>query len=94
MKCVDAEKFMEEICSHCDSYIEMCDRCFFKDIVNNAAAIDVPDVKHGKWIFVGDADEPQDGGDMCSVCGGFVWDLYTPDCKWCPYCGAKMDGVE
>lgn len=59
--------------------------------IDDAPTIDAVEVKHGEWIFVGDSEDPQNGGDMCSVCGEFVWDLYTPDCKWCPYCGAIMD---
>lgn len=34
MGLVSTETFMEQICSHCDSHIEMCDECLFKTIIN------------------------------------------------------------
>lgn len=49
---------------------------------------------HGEWEWIGDSEEPQDGVFMCSVCNGFVYDLVVEDCKYCPYCGAVMDGKE
>ena len=50
---------------------------------------DVQEVKHAKWIRLG-------GGDWCCSCCGFVrhtegsWKRPTE--KYCPNCGAKMDG--
>lgn len=56
--------------------------------------IDAVPVVHGEWEWIGDSEEPQDGVFMCSVCDGFVYDLVVEDCKYCPYCGAIMDGKE
>lgn len=56
--------------------------------------VDAVPVVHGLWIEVdeGDGDYTYD----CSVCGGKWWlAADTPEAngmKYCPYCGAKMDG--
>lgn len=47
-------------------------------------AADVVGVKHGEWIY-GDFDIPH-----CSECGNEV--LPNQISKFCPNCGAKMDG--
>lgn len=44
-------------------------------------AADVAPVRHGKWIRHGDWSE-------CSLCG----ESGTSHIKYCPNCGAKMDG--
>ena len=57
-------------------------------------AVDAAPVVHAYWIEVdeGDGDYTYD----CSVCGGKWWlAADTPEAngmKYCPYCGAKMDG--
>lgn len=59
-------------------------------------AVDAAPVVHGRWLEVdeGDGDYTYD----CSVCGGKWWLVEdTPEAngmKYCPYCGAKMDGGE
>lgn len=45
------------------------------------------EVKHGEWIY-----------DVkyysCSICAGIRFNLLLgTDAEYCPYCGAKMDGV-
>lgn len=54
-------------------------------------AADVVEVKHGRWIY----SERHAFSEECSVCGGDVrWD-YNGDLhhyKYCPNCGARMDG--
>ena len=53
--------------------------------IKSAAAADVVEVRHGRWL-------PQ------VVLGQKAWDcsecktLGSPHWKWCPVCGAKMDG--
>ena len=53
-------------------------------IVEDAPASDVVEVRHGRWI-----DEPIKGIRYhCSICFGrfdYTW-------HYCPNCGAKMDG--
>ena len=48
---------------------------------------DFVEVKHGEWIY-----------DVkyysCSICAGIRFNLLLgTDAEYCPYCGAKMDGV-
>lgn len=52
--------------------------------VKSVPAVDVVEVKHGEWIY-GDFDIPH-----CSECGNEV--LPNQISKFCPNCGAKMDG--
>jgi len=52
-------------------------------------AADVAPVRRGQWIAADDV------GDCCYKCSecGFVRDAYLLDArKYCPNCGAKMDG--
>lgn len=56
--------------------------------LNAIAVVDAEPVRHG-YIKI-QIINPYDGEDCyCSMCGH--WSL-LPDYKWCPYCGAKMDG--
>lgn len=60
------------------------------DTIKFHPAADVVEVKHGYWI---EEDENEDSWlgrcCVCSVCGSCP----TMEYKYCPYCGAKMDGV-
>lgn len=53
--------------------------------IRNAPAADVAEVVHGRWDI---SKGPL--GDMCkcSACGS----LPSLPTKFCPYCGARMDG--
>ena len=51
------------------------------DIVCDYPAAGVVEVKHGEWGFDG-------AGWSCSECDEYGTNLY----KYCPHCGAKMDG--
>ena len=67
-----------------------------KQLIENAPAADVVEVKHGHWY----RHDKKTHGDTCYYCSqcekmaltdcGMVWEL-TP---YCPFCGAKMDGVK
>ena len=48
---------------------------------------DVAPVRHGKWLY----GDYYDIGDVCSECD---WDseMTHPSYRYCPNCGAKMDG--
>ena len=45
-------------------------------------------VKHGHWIFV----EDMVSYIKCSECGDDICWVNTKRPKYCPHCGAKMDG--
>lgn len=56
------------------------------DVVGSVEAADVQPVKRGKWIGV-----DYDTYFECSECKHMTdWQLY----KYCPYCGARMDGEQ
>lgn len=57
------------------------------------ATNNVAEVKHGQWI------EDGSGEIICSQCGTRIPEMYSnadsilqSECKFCHYCGAKMDG--
>lgn len=68
------------------------------DEINDSPAADVAEVVHGEWLnFVGDYVTAE-----CSVCGECYdpsdyndkehFDMFKQLYKYCPNCGAKMDG--
>ena len=71
--------------------ITVANSCNFREIANMIDAEDVAPVVHAKFLY-----EP--GGVVCSECGkkpmiqgdedGYF--LFNP--KYCPHCGARMDG--
>ena len=56
-------------------------------ILNQFPSADVEPVKHGRWV----CGDYYDVGDVCSECD---WDsqMVCPSYRYCPNCGAKMDG--
>jgi rubrerythrin len=78
----------------------MQDGCSAKNLqsISNMPAADVAEVVHGQWE--GEGDGYADGEIVldvwhCSQCGYCIDDgTDNPDClpKYCPGCGAKMDG--
>ena len=59
-------------------------------ILNNFPTADVVEVKHGEWIVCGDGDCVP---FMCSYCGKTTsYQHRMMYGKYCPNCGAKMDG--
>lgn len=63
--------------------------------IGNAPAADVQEIKHGEWKSFNSEDTLY-GSYYCSACGhgqdiGMVIPL-TTEFKYCPNCGAKMDG--
>ena len=64
-----------------------------RNIISNFPAADVAPIRHGRWIGI-----PLCGSDdcECSECGNWC-NIHVNLCgeaiqKYCPYCGAKMDG--
>ena len=63
------------------------------ECINNQPTADVVEVKHGEW---------KGESLTCSVCKRDISEIYDADSymsygiedelKWCPFCGAKMDG--
>lgn len=65
-------------------------------ILKEAPAVDVQEIKHGKWIKM--YNNPDDGNYYCSECHNSIdiaTERETPidrDFFYCPHCGAIMDG--
>ena len=59
---------------------------------------DVAPVRHGKWERIGTAGKNLPLYPCCSVCGivsaayRTQWEGLQGEWKFCPYCGARMDG--
>ena len=59
-------------------------------VVRDFPAADVAPVRHGRWIetgYVCGENEYQ-----CSECKETEWRTSASRLKYCPFCGAKMDG--
>lgn len=70
-------------------------RIAIENYVDEMPTIDAAPVRHGRWI-----DEGRYGVNFphhvwqCSECGDQVTEIDTPWYRYCPNCGAKMDGKE
>ena len=73
----------------CGVFIERRDRHIAQGMVEDAPAIEAVPVVHGEWL------ETRYYTWECSACGFHPFKGYipkNPDFKFCPNCGAKMDG--
>lgn len=94
---IDADKVLQELgeepsnWTNSDTEIqEQFDYRAFKSIVESQPTADVVEVKHGKWQEERWCDNFQ---HTCSLCHSTV--RVHPQSvayKYCPYCGAIMDG--
>lgn len=84
------EKIKSVYCADCDNWNEVkCRACQFDDAmikIDSAPAADVVEVVHGEWI---ESHVPDSILDECSICH---FDCGAYSFKYCPNCGAKMDG--
>ena len=65
-----------------------------KRVLMQAPAADVVEVRHGEWVsyVVGEAGSFDIYAHYCNECD-FVYESGSEyGCKYCPNCGAKMDG--
>ena len=67
------------------SKVRVCD---FNRIIDNTSTIEAEPVRHGRWIYT--EYETGHAELQCSECGEGVYNKT----KFCPDCGAKMDGGE
>ena len=83
----------------------VCENCYLGHVLTREPAADVAPVKRGHWEwFDEDTGTPVTGyerewGWRCSCCGIELPDDYddpdrSPEMKYCPNCGAKMDVEE
>lgn len=72
--------------------IEMAVFKTIREAINKAVKYDIAGVTHGEWVI---ADAPCEEY-KCSICGGAAWyydyDRRIHESRFCPNCGAIMDG--
>lgn len=102
-KFIDAEMLISELEAACMPIFEKGisgdwgDENSIADIINAQPAVDVQEVRHGKWI---DTEPKYDYENhcaahyQCSECGRRTGIKQTRTYKYCPRCGARMDGGE
>lgn len=83
MRLIDADAVMKKFKS-CDWYVPD-DEARATFTVDSASTVDAKPVVHAHWI-----DSPWRW--TCSNCGGGESYWLAEEFKYCPYCGAKMDG--
>ena len=92
---IDANSLQKRICgARCGCEYEDCGcegDCQFDFFISNSATVDAKEILHGKWRI--------DKSFMpfvstCSECSTFYDFDGAFDWNYCPYCGAKMDGVQ
>ena len=64
--------------------------CSVADAINSAPNADVAPVRHGRWIVKGYVCGETEY--QCSECKETEWRTSASRLKYCPFCGAKMDG--
>ena len=93
---IDANAMVTLMCRACNNEFseEPCEpgECFIYDALANAPTVDAVEVVHGWWI---EKPNPwgQDGSHSydCSICGERTC-VVGEKLRYCPNCGAKMDG--
>lgn len=110
MRLIDADALRNGLCVECTLYPDKClkDKCDWGSIYHIDHAPTVDPEKHGKWEYKKVREYPQ-AYDFarCSLCGsGFIGSpkpLFgelnfakeaIEKMKYCPFCGAAMDGGE
>lgn len=61
-------------------------------IIYESPIIDAEPARHGRWVKSGYACGESEW--TCTICGNKEWRTSTSRLKFCPFCGAKMDGGE
>ncbi|MDE5564119.1 MAG: hypothetical protein K2I93_03100 [Oscillospiraceae bacterium] len=86
MRLIDADKLKPDTKTFTSAYSEELTEFYSQKVIDNAPTIDAKPERHGEWI---NALE-HCGAFVCSDCEYQSTALY----KYCPSCGAKMDGGE
>ncbi len=85
MRLIDVDAMLTALCKNCGTSGRCIIPCVDYDMIVQFPTIDAEPVRHGRWI----AQDNTYTRYMCSECesknhGGHE--------KYCPNCGAKMDG--
>ena len=81
--CAEIDKYVYPITTNnlmgaADAYFRI------KHLIEQATTIEAEPVRHGQWLYEG-----YTGKEFCSNCGE-IQECFEP--RYCPNCGAKMDG--
>ena len=71
------------------AYTRIEDRVAINCVLNDVPAADVAPVKRGRWEYRPAYKGAEFGFYVCSSCGSPFW---WNTSKYCPDCGAKMNG--
>ena len=63
----------------------------FVDDIKEQPAADVAPVRHGEWEYK-PPTATLNGAWKCTACKCYFWEHTANEFKYCPNCGAKMDG--
>ena len=93
MRLIDADALVEDIGKEIDTYkkvfLSSAHCSGMKTVIRIVKNQDTVDpVKHGHWVFVNDMVSYI----KCSECGDNICWVNTKRPKYCPNCGARMDG--
>ena len=98
MRLIDADALIADHCEGCnymDTHLCSLDDpvCGAVECIVDAPTIDAVEVVHGRWERAN--NRPKSYIRKCSICGKEAYFCGT-GCgyKYCPNCGAKMDGKE
>lgn len=72
-------------------YTESC-KPITDRIIDSLPAADVEPVRHGRWLKCFEDWRQQIEGSKCSACGFEYYGTGISRFRYCPNCGAKMDG--
>lgn len=98
---IDRDRFADKIrehlrCSNKGSVTEAAYAAILQDL-EGLPIVDVAPVVHGEWVRYKEPQNPYRGNGTsykCSVCGRTAGHHQVQLYKYCPNCGAKMDGGE
>lgn len=90
---IDAEKLLNRMKQ--DPLFPLVERYGVSGVIEAEPTADVQAVRHGEWVGT-EFDGYADGNPVyyewkCSVCG-CIFEDDEPTYRYCPNCGAKMDG--
>lgn len=89
MKLIDKDAILEAMEREWSTFTDIDD---FYYLVKNFHSIDMEPMKHGQWEYNGESTFLR-AHYRCSVCGSLRYEHYAWNYfKFCPECGAKMDG--
>ena len=101
--CVDKTDILHTFQKYCDDncpYSEkqrdvMCGACFMGDAIEIVEDLPSVQPERAKGLWVEIDDYPHDDWE-CNKCGGQVYGTNAPyeEYKFCPNCGARMDGEQ